>query len=304
MLAKNNLLTFLLILMLLLSLLSGLQNFAHLSVCSTISCEKVHASSFESIFGVPLGLWAAPGLIMVLFFHLKKRKKMVFCALAAMLGAEIYLTFIQLYIILCLCFLALLSVSFVLAGEKSILSKAGLITCLFFFCFHFIFFFPNLQLRYTLAQIPMDTRVEVFGSPSCLHCKKAIAQLKAICSDYGADLILRPVPLSPADYELTIDWVCSLFFEKATESARNVGLQIMWENERRLKELGPENETTTTLPVILATTSRGTRVFRGWHERFAGILGELLENNASVGKIDMNAIGHITGKVCTPTTCN
>ena len=295
--------------MLLLSLLSGLQNFAHLSACGTISCEKVHTSSFGSIFGVPLGLWAVPGLIMVLFFHLKKRKKMVFCALAAMLGAEIYLTFVQLYIIhglclLCLCFLGLLFMSFVLATERSIISKAGLITCMFFFGFHFVFFFPNFQPRSTLAQIPADTRVEVFGSPSCLHCKEAIPQLKAICSNYGADLVLRPVPLSLADHELTIDWVCSLFFEKATESARNVGPQIMWENERRLKELGSENETTTTLPVILATTSRGTRVFRGWHKRFADILGELLENNASVGKVDMNAIGHITGKVCTPTTCN
>ncbi|MFH1674849.1 MAG: vitamin K epoxide reductase family protein [Pseudomonadota bacterium] len=309
MLTKNNILTLSLILTLLLSLSMGLQDLAHLSACGSASCEKVHASSFGSMFGVPLGLCSAPGLLMVLFFHLKKKKNMVSCALAAMLGAEIYLTFVQLYFIhgiclYCLSFLGLLFLSFFLAVDKSMLPKAGLITCLFFFSFHFFFFFPDFQPRCTLAQIPADTRVEVFGSPSCPHCKEAITQLKAICSDYGADLVLRPVPLSPADYEPTLDWVCSLFFEKKTESARKVGLKIVWENERRLKELEPENETTTALPVILVTTSHGARLFRGWHERFTDSLCQLLENDALVGKVDMTTIGHITGKVCAPKTCN
>ena len=200
MLTKNNILTVSLILALLLSLFMGLQDLAQLSACGTASCDKVHASSFGSMFGLPLGLCAAPGLLMVLFFHLKK-KNMVTCALAAMLGAELYLTFVQLYFIrgiclLCLSFLGLLFLSFTLAVDKSMLPKAALIACLFFFSFHFFFFFPDFQPRCTLAQIPGDTRVEVFGSPSCLHCKEAITQLTAICSDYGADLVLRPVPLS------------------------------------------------------------------------------------------------------------
>jgi uncharacterized membrane protein len=309
MLTKNNILTVSLILALLLSLFMGLQGLAHLSACATASCEKVHASSFGSMLGVPLGLWAVPPLILVMVLHLKKKKRMVTCALAAMLGAELYLTFVQLYLIrglcpLCLCFLGLLFLSLILAVDKRTLPKAGLIASLSFFSLHFFFFFPDFQPRCTLAQIPADTRIEVFGSPSCGHCKEAITELKAICSDYGADLVLRPVPLSPADYEPTIDWVCSLFFEEKTESARRVGLKIVWENERRLKELEPENETTTALPVILVTTSHGARMFRGWHDRFTESLCQLLENNPLVGRVDMNAIGHIAGNVCAPTTCN
>jgi uncharacterized membrane protein len=182
---KNNILTLSLVLELFLSLLMGLQDLAHLSACGAASCEKTHASSFGSMFGVPLAPWAIPGLLMILFFHLKKN--MVSCALAAMLGAEIYLTFVQLYFIhgicsYCLSFLGLLFLSFVLVVDKSILPKTGLITCLFFFSLHF-FFFPDFQPRCTLARIPADTRVEVFGSPSCPHCKEAITQLKTICSD-------------------------------------------------------------------------------------------------------------------------
>ena len=146
-----------------------------------------------------------------------------------------------------------------------------------------------------------DSRVEVFGSPNCPHCKQAIAQLKGICSGSGADLVLRPVALSPADYGAALDWVCGLFFAETTETAKRFGLKILWENEKRLQELEPGEK---SLPVILVTTPQDTKVFMGWHGQFTKILGELLENNALVGKVDMNVIKHITGKACTPTTCN
>lgn len=310
MLTKSNILTLSLILTLCLAISMGLQGLVHHTACGTASCEKVHASSFGSVFGIPLGLWAVPGLVFVMVFHLKKRRSMVSCALAAMLGAEIYLTFVQVYFIhalclLCLCFLALLLLSFLLALHKSILERAVLIACLFFFCFHFFFFFPNMEPRCTLAQVPADTRVEVFGSPSCSHCKEAIAQLKGICSDYGADLVLRPVPLSPADYGATVDWVCSLFFEKTTESARKLGLKIVWHNERSLKVLQRNDETPVTLPVILVTTPQGTRLFRGWDDQFKESLYQLFEDNALGSfNVGINAIGNGMGRVCPPKICN
>ena len=302
MLTKSNILTLSLILTLCLAISVGLQGLAHHTACGTASCEKVHASSFGSVFGTPLSLWAVLGLVFVMVFHLKKRRSMVSCALAAMLGAETYLTFVQLYFIhalclLCLCFLALLLLSFLLALHKSILARAVLITCLFFFCFHFFFFFPNMEPRCTLAQVPADTRVEVFGSSSCSHCKEAIAQLKGICSDYGADLVLRPVPLFPADYEPTLDWVCSLFFEKTTESAKRLGLRIVQRNEKSLRELAPHDETEPLgLPVIRVTTPQGTRLFRGWHERFREGIYQLLENRVANGL-------NITGTACAMEIC-
>lgn len=107
MLTKSNILTLSLILTLCLDISMGLQGLAHHTVCATASCEKVHASSFASLFGIPLGLWAIPGLVFVMVFHLKKRRTMVSWALAAMLGAEIYLTFVQVYFIQALCLLCL-----------------------------------------------------------------------------------------------------------------------------------------------------------------------------------------------------
>lgn len=302
MLTKSNILTLSLILTLFLAVSMGLQGLAHHVACGAVSCEKVHASSFASLFGVPLGLWAAPGLLFVIVCHMKKGKTLVSCALAAILGMEAYLTFVQLYFIRglclrCLCFLALVSLSLLLAVQKSTAARAGLIACLFFFCSHFFFFFPNFELRCTLAQLPADTRVEVFGSPSCSHCKEAIVQLKEICSDYGADLVLRPVPLSPADYEPTVDWVCSLFFEETTESARKLGLRIVQHNERSLKELEPDDETgAVILPVIRVTTAQGVRLFRGWHERFREGVYQILENRVANGP-------NVTGTACAMEIC-
>ena len=302
MLTKSNILTLSLILTLCVAISTGLQGLAHHIACTTASCEKVHASSFGSLFGIPLGLWAIPGLLFVMALHLKKRRTMVSCALAAMLGAEIYLTFVQLYFIhalclLCFSFLALLLLSFVLALHKSILARAVLITCLFFFGFHFFFFFPNMEPRCTLAQLPAHSRVEVFGSPSCSHCKEAIAQLKGICSDYGADLVLRPVPLSPADYGPTLDWVCGLFFEKKTGCAKRLGLRIVQRNEKSLSEIAPHDETEAVgLPVIRVTTPQGTRLFMGWHERFREGVYQLLENRVATGP-------NVTGTACAMEIC-
>jgi uncharacterized membrane protein len=59
-LTKSNILTVSLILTLCLAISVGLQGLAHHTVCTTASCEKVHASSFGSVFGIPLGLWAIP----------------------------------------------------------------------------------------------------------------------------------------------------------------------------------------------------------------------------------------------------
>ena len=302
MLTKSNLLTVSLILTLCLAMSVGLQGLAHHTACTTASCEKVHASSFGSVFGIPLDLWAAPGLLFVMAFHLKKRRTMVSCALAAILGAEIYLTFVQLYFIralclLCFCFLGLLLLSFLLALHRSFLARAVLITCLFFFSFHFFFFFPNMEPRYTLAQVPADSRVEVFGSPSCSHCKEAIAQLKGICSDYGADLVLRPVPLSPADYGPTLDWVCSLFFEKKTGCAKRLGLRIIQLNNKSLRELAAHDETEPlSLPVIRVTTPQSTRLFMGWHERFREGVYQILENRVAY---ELN----VTGPACAMEIC-
>ena len=311
MLTKSNILTLSLILTLCVAISMGLQGLAYHTACTTASCEKVHASSFASLFGIPLGLWAIPALLFVMVFHLKKRRTMVSCTLAAMLGAQIYLTFVQLYFIrglclLCFCFLALLLLSFLLTLHKSILARAGLITCLFFFCSHFFFFFPNMEPRCTLAQFPADSRVEVFGSPSCSHCKEAIAQLKGICSDYGADLVLRPVPLSPADYEPTVDWVCGLFFEKKTGCAKRLGLRIIQRNEKSLRELTPHDETgPVSLPVIRVTTAQGTRLFRGWHERFREGLYQLLEDNRLGGlNVGINVTENERGRTCAPKICN
>lgn len=310
MLTKRNILTVSLILTLCVAVSTGLQGLAHHTACTSASCEKVHASSFGSLFGIPLGLWAIPGLLLVTVFHLKKRTTVVSCALAAMLGAEIYLTFVQLYFIralclLCFCFLALLLLSFLLALHKAILERAVLITCLFFFCSHFFFFFPNMEPRCTLPQFPADSRVEVFGSPSCFHCKEAIAQLKGICSDYGADLVLRPVPLSQADYGPTLDWVCSLFFEKKTGCAKRLGLRIVQRNEKSLSEIAPHDETeAVSLPVIRVKTPQGTRLFKGWHEGFSEGIYELLENRVAVDfSVGRNLAGDVTGKGCAMEIC-
>jgi uncharacterized membrane protein len=309
MLTKRNIITLSLILMVFLAVSTGLQGLVHHGSCTIASCERVHGSSLGRVFSIPFGLWAVPCLLFVMVLHLKKRRTTVCCALAAMLGAELYLTFVQLYFIhafclLCLCFLALLFLSFLLALHRSILARAGLVTCLFFLCFHFFLFFPDIEPRCTLAQVPGETRIEVFGSPSCSHCKEAIAELKVICSDYGADLVLRPVPLSPADYEPTLDWVCRLFFEENTQSAKKVGSKIVWRNEKSLKKLEGNEESPNTLPVVVVTTPQGSRLFRGWDDRFKESLYQVFQNNA-LGRLktDMNAIKAAKGGTCAPKRC-
>ena len=176
---KHKILTILLGLTLVLSLAMGLQDLMHVSVCGVGSCEKVHASPFGTMFGIPLGLWAVPCLGVAITAHLKKKKRMVFYALSAMLGVEIYLTFVQLYFIQaiclpCFCFLGLLCFCFLLTLEKPILAKACVITCLFFFCSHFLFFFPDVQPSKTCnacGYIKKDLKLSerVFVCSGCGH---------------------------------------------------------------------------------------------------------------------------------------
>jgi hypothetical protein len=99
--------------------------------------------------------------------------------------------------------------------------------------------------------------------------------------------------------------VCSLLFEKKSQSAKRLGLKILWENQRSLKELEPNDATPVTLPVILATTPQGTKLFRGWHEQFKERLSQLFENHA-LGRFNagMDAMGNVKGKACASKTCS
>jgi uncharacterized membrane protein len=125
-LLKHKILTIMLGLTLVFSLAMGLQDLMHVSACAG-SCEKVHASPFGTMFGIPLGLWAVSCLVVATTVHLRKKKRIVFYALSAMLWVEIYLTFVQLYFIQAIClpcfsFLGLLCFCFLLTLEKSILA--------------------------------------------------------------------------------------------------------------------------------------------------------------------------------------
>ena len=293
---KHVMLGFSLVIALLLSLAMGLQSVIQLSACASDSCETVHASPFARVFGIPLGLWSALALVPVIILHLMKKETAVFCLIATMLGAEIYLIFVQIYFIhalcmLCLSFLGFLFLSFVLALRVSALPRTSVIVLCSFLCCHFFLFFPDFQLRATLAQVPKTNRVEVFASPSCSHCREAIGQLETICSDRNTDLVLRPVPLSPADYEPTLDWICSLFFSEETQSAKKLSLTIASQNQVRLKELFVD-QYPDILPVVVVTTPDKVNLFTGWEPGFGKSLAQMLGVESPI--LELNNLGSLS----------
>lgn len=279
------------------SLYLGISDLVRISSCISDACIKVHASTFGSLLGIPLGFWAASLFVFVFVVHLAKQNKLAILILSIMLGVELYLTFVQVCLLHalcfpCLCFLLLLSLSLALKINNNI-TISFLTSCLFFFISHFIFFFPNAELKPEILQpINNHTKIEIFGSLSCAHCEKALSDLKDICSVYNADLVFRPVSLNLTDKDKTLRWVCRVLFESETSTAKRLAEQILWKNEKEIKFL--EGSDRIRVPVILVKTSGKTRLLQGWNNQVEDAVYALLD-----GDLQFDLDQKIPGNSCT-----
>jgi len=242
--------------------------------------------------------------LFVFVLHRVGQTKAVSYLLAAMLGAELYLTFVQVCFIhafcfICFCFLVLLSITLAFAVDRQTLKTTGMTACLLFFVSHFVLFFPNVELKPTLMQPAYaKAKIEVFGSPSCPHCREAMNELKQICSAYNAELIIRPVSLSPRDRNQTLEWICNVLFEEKTGTAKRLAEKIVWKNENTIKQL--EGGDRISVPLILVRTpSSDNVVLRGWSEHAKELIYSLLADNSV-----MNTIVNGFGKLCTNNSCS
>jgi len=302
---KRNILTILLVTGICLSAITGLQDITQNSACGTQSCKIVHLSSFGSVIGIPLALWGMLGMIIAIIFHTYGKTQLLRYSLSAMLGCEIYFTFIQIYFIQaicfsCLAFFVLLCLCAVLTLNKPLNFKIFTTVSLSFLSLHFFFFFPNIEPRAELIQPSPNNRVEIFSSVSCLHCEEAIAQLKDICSLSNADLVIRPVPLSNKDYQPILSYICNHFFKTNTEVAKKFAEKVIWKNLQDLRKF--ENTENTELPLIVVNSPyNGRKILRGWNEWSKQTVHHLLLADTSTAGIDFT--GNPTGAICTPQTC-
>jgi len=302
---KRNILTILLVTGICLSAITGLQNITQNSACGTQSCKIVHLSSFGSVIGIPLALWGMLGMIIAIIFHTYGKTRLLRYSLSAMLGCEIYFTFIQIYFIQaicfsCLAFFVLLCLCAVLTLNKPLDFKIFTTVSLSFLSLHFFFFFPNIEPRAELIQPSANNMVEIFSSVSCPHCEEAIAQLKDICSLSNTDLVIRPVPLSNKDYQPTLSYICNHFFKTNTEGAKKFAEKVIWKNRQDLRKF--ENTENTELPLIVVNSPyNGRKILRGWNEWSKQTVHHLLLADTSTAGIDFT--GNPAGAVCTPQTC-
>ena len=303
--SKHKILTILLVTGICFSAITGLQDIAQKSACGTQSCKIVHLSSFGSLAGIPLSLWGMLGMIIAIIFHTYGKTLLLRYSIAAMLGCEIYFTFIQIYFIQticfsCLSFFVLLCLCAVLTLNKPLDFKIFTTVSLSFLSLHFFFFFPNIEPRADLIQPSANNSVEIFSSTSCLHCKEAIAQLKNVCSLSNTDLVIRPVSLSNKDYHPTLSYVCNHFFKTNTEATKKFAEKVIWKNHQDLRKF--ENTENTELPLIVVNSKyNGRKILKDWNERFQQTVRHLL--SADINTTGFNFTGNATGAVCTPQTC-
>ncbi|MFZ2632922.1 MAG: hypothetical protein WA081_18955 [Desulfosalsimonadaceae bacterium] len=254
------------------ALLAAVTGFADLFeknevICATAACTQVHASSFSTVFGVPVGFYAAGLLMLALWLYLKKKQFLFAILLWALVGAEGYFTFLQIVFIRafctsCLIFFSLLIACVIVSGAFRI-KTALMIGFASFFGAHFVLFFPLIQLKSTLMQNPAkpETSIEIFASPSCSHCEEAISELSGVCKDTGAALILRPVCISQADREKSVQWVSSALFQCGSATSDRLAEKIVWDNEHEARRLTSGE---LLVPLILIKKDGNLESFNGW----------------------------------------
>lgn len=244
-------------------------------VCATSACVKVHSSSFATVFDLPVGIYAALLVTLALLFYMKEKTRLGALLLWAILGAEAYYTFIQFVFIESLCISCLIFFSLLVAciitsnsfKSRSVFmmgSMIGPMICAsMFLAAHFVFFFPSATLKPTLIQrLPdRDVDIEIFASPSCTHCEKAIAQLSKVCTGSGKQLIIRPVSISAKDREKSVQWVSGELFKCGTSTSYRLAEKIVWENEADAMKLSCGE---IQVPLILVRTDNLQKVFTGW----------------------------------------
>lgn len=230
-------------------------------------CKAVHESSFGSIWGLPIGYFAAASLLIVLVLHSRRKREVVAWALGAMVGAEAYLTIIQIAFleslcVWCLVFFTLLVASFALAagrGSRAVGCSVALGTVLLA---HFIAFPPFFSINPNLVQSIERPKIEIFASPSCSHCEQAIQSLESVCKSGDLDLVLRPVSLSSADRQKSIKWVCEKIFDRHNYASRRLAEQVVFKNEQQAKKLSNGQ---LAVPIIVVTSGAKTQTYKGWN---------------------------------------
>jgi len=303
-----------------LSLFLGLAGYItfDVDICSD-SCTAVHDSSFGSIFGIPVGIYAAVFLISLITLTLLRKNHLVIYGLAIMVGAEAYMTILQVVHIQslcawCLAFFAILILTAAFFIEKSSAKSAlalSAFACLFA---HFVFFPPGTDLKANLLVENNKPQIEVFVSPSCTHCKEAIVNLHVFCDGNNFDLILRPVGLSASDRELSVDWVCKSLFDKHNSTSKRISEKIVWKNEKAARNI---NGGQLSVPIIVIRNEGTENVYKGWNEKIKETISGSFSKDLALSSAsfqsgflgsDLNALnqtpdGNLCGKDI-PGACN
>ena len=269
--------------------------------CPTASCEAVQESSFGEALGVPLGAYAAALLSLVLFLRLVGKERIAALILWGMLGTEAYLTFIAFgYIgtlcVICLLFLFALGCCVALSSQAQRVPAGALCAALTFFGAHFLFFYPDAQLKPTLVSDPgAPVQVEVFAAPSCTHCEEALSSLREISQGGEVRLIVRPVSLG--ERATAVDWVERELFARRSGTARRMAEKVVWENERQARSLAGGR---LIVPIIRVGQDGEELVFCGWNEQVKQYLASSLRGISLVraGTESMNGDTCSTGANC------
>jgi uncharacterized membrane protein len=268
-------------------------------ICPTASCAEVHQSSFGKLFGIPIGVYAAALLSLVLLLRLMGKEKVAALMLWAMLGAEIYLTFIALtnfetVCIICMIFLLALGCCVVLTSHTVNLTAGVFGAALFFFVAHFVFFYPDAHIKPTLMNdTASSVKVEVFASPTCTHCEEALSTLRQISTDANISFAVRPVSLG--NKQAAIDWVAEELFTKQSATSRRFAEKVVWENEREARNLSGEK---LVVPIIRVRRDSEERVFCGWNAQ----VKEYLVSNVRGISLAQAEVESADGDTCTANT--
>jgi len=239
-------------------------------ICESSECVKIHSSSFGSLFYLPIGFYAAAFLSAALWLYWRGKTNYAGILLCGLLGVETYFTFIQVVFIRSICTTCLIFFSLLFAcvilSRMAMNRNAAIAGFMMFFAAHFYFFFPNVSLKPTLLQDPAQAtrQIEIFASPTCPHCEKAIAALRGVCEIANARLIVRPVSISKADTKKSIEWVSGKLFSCNSPISYRLAERIVWDNETAAKQL---DNGRLAVPLILIRRNREKELFKGWNNR-------------------------------------
>ncbi|MDY0362162.1 MAG: vitamin K epoxide reductase family protein [Desulforegulaceae bacterium] len=252
------------------------------SSCET-TCSAMHESSFGMLWGIPIAVFGFFGLLFFFIAKIKNYHRESSIILCGMLGFELYLIILQFFYFnsfceYCILFAALILILSLLNIKKYSIKSAFKQTTFIFIVFLIthLFFFPPLFPNRILAdglpicmtdKAPKEHKtIEIFVSPDCPFCEKAVTEIASFISHQmitDSKIRIKHVGTSQQTRQEAIKAVALGIFGETSHTAYKMAECYVLQNQKELTAL---NNGKIETPFLVLKDGSEKYFFLGWNE--------------------------------------